>query len=191
MSADGPAMETQRELQRGGRQTPRHRRPEEARADLKTIQPEFTLKASGDHVLVGWNWGAFGASLDMCELQVDRNDGKGRRLLAMDSTPGYNDTAPWPATPTKWTYWAIYRVATPSRPMEQPGQHRRRWVARGSFRRSAFSRQRKADAQAPAFILHAASKGFSPPSRAGSTHVWPSAIAISLSASEVTTSTSV
>ena len=46
----------------------------------------------------------------MCELQVDRNDGKGRVVLAYDTTPGYNDTQPFPATPTKWTYWAIYRV---------------------------------------------------------------------------------
>lgn len=84
--------------------------PEEAKADLSTIQPVFTVKTVGEHVLVDWGWGSFGASLDMCEVQVDRNDGKGRRLLAMDSTPGYHDTAPWPATPTKWTYWAIYRV---------------------------------------------------------------------------------
>jgi hypothetical protein len=84
--------------------------PEEAHADLTAIQPVFTVKLAGDHVLVEWNWGSFSTSLDMCEIQVDRNDGKGRRLLTMDTTPGYNDTAPWPATPTKWTYWAIYWV---------------------------------------------------------------------------------
>lgn len=30
--------------------------------------------------------------------------------LACDTTPNYEDTAPYPATPTKWTYKAIYRV---------------------------------------------------------------------------------
>ena len=46
--------------------------------------------------------------LDLCELQVDR--GQGWQLLAMDTTPNYTDTAPFPATPTKWKYRAIYRV---------------------------------------------------------------------------------
>jgi hypothetical protein len=31
-------------------------------------------------------------------------------LLAIDSTPGYTDTTPLPATPAKWIYKAIYRV---------------------------------------------------------------------------------
>ena len=50
------------------------------------------------------------AWLDLCELQVDRGDGKGFIPLAFDTTPGYTDTAPFPATPVKWTYRAIYRV---------------------------------------------------------------------------------
>ena len=28
----------------------------------------------------------------------------------MKTTPGYNDTAPFPAAPAKWSYRAIYRV---------------------------------------------------------------------------------
>ena len=44
----------------------------------------------------------------MIELQVDR--GTGFVFLANDTTPGYTDTHPFPATPTKWTYRAIYRV---------------------------------------------------------------------------------
>ena len=78
--------------------------------DLTQVQPDFDATISGNHVELGWDWGGNGAYLDMCELQVDRNDGKGRVVLAYDTTPGYNDTQPFPATPTKWTYWAIYRV---------------------------------------------------------------------------------
>ena len=30
-------------------------------------------------------------------------------MLAFDTTPGYTDTEPFPATPAKWQYRAIYR----------------------------------------------------------------------------------
>jgi hypothetical protein len=30
--------------------------------------------------------------------------------IAIDTTPNYTDTQPFPAAPTKWTYQAIYRV---------------------------------------------------------------------------------
>ena len=60
---------------------------------------------------VGWGWGGIIAYLDMCEIHVDRDDGKGISTLTYDTTPGYNDTAPFPAIPTRWTYKAIYRVA--------------------------------------------------------------------------------
>ena len=46
----------------------------------------------------------------MCELQVDRADGKGFVILAFDTTPGYTDTTPFPATATLWKYRAIYRI---------------------------------------------------------------------------------
>jgi hypothetical protein len=39
--------------------------------------------------------------LDQCEIQVDR--GSGWQVLTFHTTP-------FPATPTKWTYRAIYRV---------------------------------------------------------------------------------
>ena len=52
-----------------------------------------------------------GAFLDMLEIQVDRVDTKGWIMLTYDTTPGYNDTAPLPATAAKWKYRAIYRVA--------------------------------------------------------------------------------
>ncbi len=31
-------------------------------------------------------------------------------MLAIDTTPGYTDTQPFPSAPAKWTYQAIYRV---------------------------------------------------------------------------------
>lgn len=78
--------------------------------DLTTLQPDISAAVNGNHVEIPWGWGGYAAFLDQCEIQVDRNDGKGRVLLAIDTTPGYNDTQPLPATPTKWTYWAIYRI---------------------------------------------------------------------------------
>lgn len=50
------------------------------------------------------------AFLDMIEIVVDRSDSTGEVFLANDTTPNYIDTTPFPATPTKWTYRAIYRV---------------------------------------------------------------------------------
>ena len=78
--------------------------------DLTAVQPQIDVVINGNQVLVKWSWGGNSAYLDMCELQVDRGDGKGFGLLAYDTTPNYTDTATFPATPTKWTYKAIYRV---------------------------------------------------------------------------------
>ena len=78
--------------------------------DLTTLQAILILTLTGNAVLVGWGWQGFAAFLDMLELQVDRGDGKGWVMLAFDTTPNYTDTAPLPATPTKWKYRAIYRV---------------------------------------------------------------------------------
>ena len=78
--------------------------------DFNTIQPIITATASGGTVKIGWTWQGFSPFLDLLELLVDRSDGKGYVPLAFDTTPGYEDTAPYPATPTKWTYKAIYRV---------------------------------------------------------------------------------
>ncbi len=78
--------------------------------DLATVQPVISAVISGNHVNVKWGWGGNSAYLDLCELQVDRNDSKGFGLLAFDTTPGYTDTQPFPAAPATWTYRAIYRV---------------------------------------------------------------------------------
>ena len=82
----------------------------QAGPDLTSIQPLLTALFSGGSVKIGWGWGGNSASLDMLELQVDRGDGKGFVLLAYDTTPNYEDTAPPPAALAKWTYKAIYRV---------------------------------------------------------------------------------
>lgn len=78
--------------------------------DLTTIQPIIDAFISGNHVTVKWGWGGNRAYLDICELQVDRNDTKGFGLLTYDTTPGYTDTQTFPAAPVIWTYRAIYRV---------------------------------------------------------------------------------
>jgi uncharacterized protein YaiE (UPF0345 family) len=78
--------------------------------DLTSLQPVIDVALSGNQVLVDWGWGGNAAFLDLCEIQVDRGDGKGFGLLAFDTTPGYTDTTPLPAAPVKWTYRAIYRV---------------------------------------------------------------------------------
>jgi hypothetical protein len=83
---------------------------EQTGPDFATIQPNINAVIQGTNVFVDWNWGGFSAFLDICELQVDRGDGKGFVALAFDTTPGYVDTQPFPATPVKWTYQAIYRV---------------------------------------------------------------------------------
>ncbi len=78
--------------------------------DLTTIQPVIDAVISGNHVNVKWGWGGNSAYLDICEIQVDRGDGKGFVLLAYDTTPGYTDTQAFPVAAIKWTYRAIYRV---------------------------------------------------------------------------------
>ena len=83
---------------------------EEAAPDLTTLRPEITVLLSGNQVFVKWGWGGNSRWLDSCELQVDRNDGKGFVFLAIDTTPGYTDTQPLPAVPAIWIYRAIYRV---------------------------------------------------------------------------------
>jgi len=84
--------------------------PQHAPPDYTTLQPDIVATLNGAHVDIGWGWGGYVTYLDLCEIQVDRGDGKGFTLLAIDSTPGYTDTAPLPATPARWTYRAIYRV---------------------------------------------------------------------------------
>jgi hypothetical protein len=76
--------------------------------DLTAVQPEFDVVVSGEAVQVNWGWGGNVDYLDMIELRVDRSDGREAVFLANDTTPGYIDSTPFPATPTKWTYTAIF-----------------------------------------------------------------------------------
>jgi hypothetical protein len=78
--------------------------------NLSMIQPTITATIQGNQVLIGWGWQGNGQFLDLCEIQVDRGTGQGWTPLAFDTTPNYTDTTPFPATPTKWKYRAIYRV---------------------------------------------------------------------------------
>ena len=81
---------------------------EQTGADLTTVKPLLDAIIKGTNVFLPWNWGGFSTDLDILEIEVDR--GQGFVLLTYDTTPGYTDTTPFPATPTKWTYRAIYRV---------------------------------------------------------------------------------
>jgi hypothetical protein len=70
----------------------------------------ITATVSGTHVDRNWKWQGYRKFIDQLEIQVDRADGRGFMVLTFDTTPGYNDTAAFPATPTQWKYRAIYRV---------------------------------------------------------------------------------
>ena len=83
---------------------------EDVAPDMATIQPDIDAAVQVSSVQIGWDWGGNSPFLDMIELEVDRGDGHGYVLLANDTTPGYTDTHPFPATLTKWTYRGIYRV---------------------------------------------------------------------------------
>lgn len=82
--------------------------PEESPPDLTLIQPDLGISISGNKVLIDWGWEGYERFVDQCEIQVDR--GAGWTLLTIDTTPGCVDSHPHPATPTKWSYRAIYRV---------------------------------------------------------------------------------
>jgi hypothetical protein len=81
-----------------------------AAPDLATVKPLLKLSLVGGTTLVGWTWQGHAKFLGSVELQVDRGDGQGWRLLTIDTTPGYQDTQPMPATPQQWKYRGIYRV---------------------------------------------------------------------------------
>lgn len=77
--------------------------------DLTSVKPTLAAKRDGSDVRVLWGWGSNRGPLQMCEIHVDRNDGKGSVLLTFDTTPNYLDTHEQPAAPVQWTYKAIYR----------------------------------------------------------------------------------
>lgn len=81
---------------------------EDTGPDFVTLAPVLKATLSGGVVNIDWNWQGYGKWLDMCEIQVNR--GNGWTILTFDTTPGYTDTTPPPATLTQWKYRAIYRV---------------------------------------------------------------------------------
>ncbi len=81
---------------------------QQAGPDFTTLKPALTVRVDAASVFIGWGWQGFSDFLDMLEIQVDRGAGWGP--LASDTTPDYTDTTPFPATPTKWKYRAIFRV---------------------------------------------------------------------------------
>ncbi len=83
---------------------------EKSAPDFATFGPVLKITRAPAGITVGWGWQGKQAFLDIIEIQVDRGGGAGWQLLAFDTTPGYNDTEPIPATPVKWQYRAIYRV---------------------------------------------------------------------------------
>ncbi|MEO6873002.1 MAG: hypothetical protein ABI233_12405 [Chthoniobacterales bacterium] len=83
---------------------------EQVGPDYATLAPILNLKISGGRVE---------HRLGLAGLQrvprSMRTRGRPRRrqrfvMLAIDTTPGYTDTQPFPAAPAKWTYQAIYRL---------------------------------------------------------------------------------
>ena len=78
--------------------------------DLTTVQPVITAKITGGQTFIGWTFSGLREFVDMIEIFVDRHDTKGRVFLTRDTTPGYTDTTPFPATPTVWTYDATWIV---------------------------------------------------------------------------------
>lgn len=81
-----------------------------AAPDYTAIAPKITAVVIGDHVYIGWDWQGHRAFLDLCEIQAERVMGAGFEPLVHSTTPGYNDTTPFPAAPAIWRYRAIYRV---------------------------------------------------------------------------------
>jgi hypothetical protein len=78
--------------------------------DLATLKAVLKPVTSAGGVMVKWGWQGNAQFLDALRIEVDRGDGQGFRLLAIDTTPDYNDTEAFPATPKKWTYRACYQL---------------------------------------------------------------------------------
>ena len=73
--------------------------------DVNSMKPIITAQLDAGQVDIGWTK----QGMDGIELQVDR--GTGFVFLAIDTIPGYTDTAPMPAAGQSalWKYKAIYR----------------------------------------------------------------------------------
>jgi len=81
----------------------------QAAPDFNTLAPEFTVHLTAAGVFLDWSWGGYAAFLDMIELQVDRNDGKGWVPLAFDTRPATR-TLSAARDAVKWKYRAIFHL---------------------------------------------------------------------------------
>ena len=81
-----------------------------AAPDPAAVQPKLTATIQSDHVKLGWDWRGWRKFLDLCVIEVDRGDGRGFVPLVISTRPGSKDKTPFPATPARWQYRAIYQV---------------------------------------------------------------------------------
>ena len=74
--------------------------------DVNALKPILTVALVAGQVAIGWTK----QGMDSIEIEVDR--GEGFVFLAIDTVPGYTDTAAMPAAGQSalWKYKAIYRL---------------------------------------------------------------------------------
>ena len=74
--------------------------------DVNALKPILTAAPVAGQVAIGWTK----QGMDSIEIEVDR--GEGFVFLAIDTVPGYTDTAAMPAAGQSalWKYKAIYRL---------------------------------------------------------------------------------
>lgn len=81
-----------------------------AAPDFATLKPLLVARIVSNHVELKWDWQRKRAFLDMCELQVDRGDGKGFVMLTFSTRTRFVDKTPLPDKPTRWAYRAVFRA---------------------------------------------------------------------------------
>jgi len=79
----------------------------EQTVDYTSLKPGLQTTLQAGHPIISWRK----QGMDSLELWVDRGDGKGFVFLAIDTVPGYTDTAalPAPGASAVWKYKGIYR----------------------------------------------------------------------------------
>jgi hypothetical protein len=75
--------------------------------DYSSLKAVLKIILQAGHPVISWRK----QGMDSLELWVDRGDGKGFVFLAIDTVPGYTDTAPLPTPGAVWKYKGIYREA--------------------------------------------------------------------------------
>ncbi len=75
--------------------------------DYTSLKPALKIILQAGHPVISWRK----QGMDSLELWVDRGDGKSFVFLAIDTVPGYTDTAALPTPGAVWKYKGIYREA--------------------------------------------------------------------------------